>query len=201
MKIYEYQNYDEYVKAQKDTTNHKFGRHVYVRDHTVSEIYHEFKNDNIKSILCHGTRSGEEQKLFKKAFNCYVIGSELCEKAILTEMTKIWDFNKRNEEWVNRFDIVYTNSFDHCFAPVNTLKVWKDQLKTTGRLLIDWCESQNGMGVIASDPLNASQKELIEMASQAGLYLERKLLDGKSNHGSSNLWSSHGGIVLVFMKK
>ena len=191
MKIYEYKNYDEYIKAQKDTTDAKYGKLVYIKNNTVDDIFNELKNYNIESILCHGTRSGEEQKLFKNAFNCYVMGSELSEKAILAGMTTIWDFNKRNEDWINMFDIVYTNSFDHSITPKETLAVWKEQLKTTGRLLIDWSDSQNGMGVVASDPLNATGKELIEMASKVGLYLERKISEGKTKHG---------GTILAFMK-
>ena len=58
-------------------------------------------------------------------------------------------------------------------------------------MLIDWSESQNGMGVVASDPLNATEKELIQMASEVGLHLERKISEGKTKHG---------GTILAFMK-
>lgn len=67
-KIFDY-TYEEYIKAQKKLTDFKFGRIVYVKKDTINEIYKHFAKDNILSILCHGTRSGEEQSHFKKYFN------------------------------------------------------------------------------------------------------------------------------------
>ena len=191
-KIYEYGSYDDYIKAQKDTTNFKYGKINYVKKGTIVAIHEALKNENVEAILCHGTRSGGEQKLFKKQFECYVWGSELCEKAQNDAMTTIWDFNQVNDDWVGKFDIVYTNSFDHCITPVETLKVWKDQLKDGGRLCIDWSNHQNGKGVTIQDPLNATDKEVTEFAEQAGMYLEQRILDGKS---------AHAGTVLTYRKK
>lgn len=191
-KIYEYESYDDYIKAQKRTTDFKYGKINYVKKNTIIGIYEALKNKNIESILCHGTRSGTEQKLFKNSFNCYVMGSELSEKAISAPMTTIWDFNKVNDDWIGKFDIVYTNALDHCITPVETLKVWKNQLKESGRLCIDWSNHQNGKGVTSSDPLNASEEEITEFAKEAGMYLEQKILEGKSQHN---------GTVLTYMKK
>jgi hypothetical protein len=190
-KIYEY-SYDDYINAQKALTNSKFGNVVYVRKETIGAIYENFKNDNVRSLLCHGTRSGEEQNHFISYFNCYVMGSELSEKAVIAPNTTIWDFNKVNEEWVGKFDLVYTNAFDHCITPSETIAVWRDQLTPNGRLLIEWSDSQNGKGVTDGDPLNATEEEVTAWAEENGMYLEKEIMKKKCKHA---------GTVLVYKRK
>ena len=189
--IFDY-TYDEYIEAQKKLTDFKYGRIVYVRKRVINEIHNQFKNDNVQSILCHGTRSGEEQKMFKSYFNCYVMGSELSEKAKKAPHTTIWDFNKLNEEWVGKFDLVYSNAFDHCITPSETIAVWRDQLKPDGRLLIEWTDTQNGKGVTDGDPLNATEKEVTTWAEENGMYLEKEIMKKKCS------WD---GTVLVYKRK
>lgn len=190
-KIYNY-TYDEYIKAQKDLTDFKYGRIVYVRKETIGEIYKHFAKDNILSILCHGTRSGEEQAHFKSYFNCYVMGSELSERAKDTADTTIWDFNKVNDEWIGKFDLVYSNAFDHCITPSETISVWRDQLKSDGRLLIEWTDFQNGKGVTDGDPLNATEEEVTAWAEENGMFLETEIMKKKCKHS---------GTVLVYRRK
>ena len=156
-KIFEYSSYEDYLKSQIETTNAKYGKIVYIQKNIVNGIYEYFKDDNIKNILCHGTRSGEEQKV--------------------------------NSDWIGKFDLVYTNSFDHTITPKETLEVWKNQLAENGKLLIQWSDSINGQGVIASDPLNATAKEIISWASDIGLELVTKILEKQTRHG---------GTILVF---
>lgn len=190
-KIYNY-TYDEYIKAQKDLTDFKYGRIVYVRKETIGEIYKHFAKDNILSILCHGTRSGEEQAHFKSYFNCYVMGSELSERAKDTADTTIWDFNKVNDKWIGKFDLVYSNAFDHCITPSETISVWRDQLKSDGRLLIEWTDFQNGKGVTDGDPLNATEEEVTAWAEENGMFLETEIMKKKCKHS---------GTVLVYRRK
>ena len=169
-KIFEYSSYEDYLKSQIETTNAKYGKIVYIQKNIVNGIYEYFK-------------------LFKDSFKCYVMGSELCSKAVFEPMTTIWDFNKVNSDWIGKFDLVYTNSFDHTITPKETLEVWKNQLAENGKLLIQWSDSINGQGVIASDPLNATAKEIISWASDIGLELVTKILEKQTRHG---------GTILVF---
>lgn len=191
MKVYEYKDYDEYIKAQKETTDKKYGKLVYVRKKVVEGIYEALKSENVKSILCHGTRSGEEQKLFKKHFNCYVWGSELSEKASNAEMTTIWDFNMVNPDWIGKFDIVYSNALDHSITPIETIGVWGNQLSENGWLLIEWTDRRNNKDTW-SDPLSATEKEVVDWATTNGMYLEKEIMKNSAQHY---------GTVLSFKKK
>lgn len=199
MDIYKYKNYDEYIKNQKETTNRKFkginDTRIYVREFIIKEICEYYKT-KVKfladSILCHGTRGGREQKFFKKYFkDAEVVGSELFEGCQDVPMTVIHDFNKVKEEWIGKFDIVYSNSFDHTITPKETLKVWSDQLTEHGRLCIEWTDDTNIRNA-ASDPLAASMKEITEIMNSHEFILESEVLRGKARHE---------GTVLVYAKK
>jgi hypothetical protein len=63
--------------------------------------------------------------------------------------------------WSGKFDIVYSNSFDHCIYPEETLKVWHDQLTPNGSVFIEYSEQQS-IGN-KDDPLGATDKEVLTM--------------------------------------
>ena len=189
-KIWKHKSYEAYIDAQKKLTDKKYGKIVFVRDSVIESIYKHFKDKNVQSILCHGTRTGDEQKLFKKFFGCYVWGSELSERAQNAEMTTVWDFNKVNEDWIGKFDLIYSNSFDHCITPKETLGVWKDQLTENGRLCIEWTEFHNADNS-PGDPLAATEAEITEWAEQNGMTLEAEVLKHKAKYQ---------GTVLVYKK-
>lgn len=190
-KIWKHKSYEAYIDAQKQLTNKKYGKIVFVRDSVIESISKYFKDRNVQSILCHGTRTGDEQKLFKKYFGCYVWGSELSERAHDADMTTVWDFNKVNPDWVGKFDIIYSNSFDHCITPKETLGVWKDQLTENGRLCIEWTEFHNN-DISAGDPLAATEAEITGWAEQNGMELEAEVLKHKAKYQ---------GTVLVYKVK
>lgn len=184
MDIFEYKSYEDYLEYQKKWNKIKVGKIVYVRQSTINLIC------DIKtfagSILCHGTRCAAEQKFFKKRFpNAEIIGSEIGPSALNSPMTVQWDFNKQNDDWVNKFDIVYSNSFDHSITPLETLKVWKKQLNKSGMLFLEYAENRSNPS--ESDPLGATNLEVEKWISEAGMNITKRL--GKSHN------IKHGGVV------
>ena len=63
MKVFKYEDYDHYVKAQTEGNKRKIDN-VYV-DSKVVDAIAKLKGE-AKTILCHGTRNGAEQKMFLK---------------------------------------------------------------------------------------------------------------------------------------
>lgn len=193
MRIYQYPSYEDYVAAQVKANKAKVGKIVYVQQQTILSIcdYHKSNMLTADNILCHGTRDGTEQSFFKKIIPTatYIIGSEISDNAHNYPMTVQHDFNKVQESWINKFDIIYSNSFDHSITPYETIKVWLDQLNNNGRLYIEWSESQNNNGVIESDPLNASFKEVERMIILGGGIVETQFKGGK-----------HDGSIIVARK-
>jgi hypothetical protein len=179
MEIYEYKSYDEYVKSQIKGNLKKIEGVVqrdrsYADKKVISDIV-KIKSD-AKNVLCHGTRNAKEQIFFQKCLpDAYVIGSEISTNASEFPMTVEHDFNKVKEEWVDLFDIVYSNSFDHSITPFETLEVWRDQLNEDGMLFIDHSVSKKHHVSNEIDPLKIETSELKDLIDKAGMKIVNEL--------------------------
>lgn len=181
MKIYEYKNYDDYIEKQKITTTKKYGKLRYARQSVINQIVKLHKGE-VSNILCHGARSGEEQKYFKNCYSdAYVIGTELSPLAEEVKMTRIHDFNQPIDEWIGKFDIIYSNSFDHTISPQETMNVWLNQLSSTGRLYLEWSDKQNSEAH-EMDPFSAKETEIIKLASDK--YITSHKADGAKHRSN-----------------
>jgi hypothetical protein len=61
---------------------------------------------------------------------------------------------------------VYSNAFDHCIYPEQTLETWKNQLCLRGSLFLEYSEKQSVYQ--ASDPLLATLKEVKQLLKDVG---------------------------------
>jgi len=180
MNFFEYEDYDDYVKHQKKWYALKLGKIVYVKSDTIKQIVEN--KPFASSVLCHGTRSGEEQRLFQALVpSAKVVGSEIGDGCEQFPMTVQWDFNNKNPDWVGKFDIVYTNAFDHCITPVKTLKVWRDQLTPSGRLFVEYAENRSN--VSESDPMGATNEEVRGFIKEAGMKVVLELTKDIKHRG------------------
>lgn len=180
MRIYEYKNYKEYLDTQNKTTKTK-NNWVYAQKNVIKSIA-EYKGFAIKDILCHGTRAAGEQKYFLEQYpNAYIMGTEICDTAESFPMTTHWDFNKQKDEWIGKFDIVYTNSFDHSITPFETLGVWKEQLKPTGTLFVEYASRQSRCH--AADPLDATDDEVRKMIIDNNMIIKKEITQDVKHSG------------------
>ncbi len=180
MKVYEYKDYQDYIDNQVSTTKTK-SDWVYAKKETIKKIS-LIKGIAVKNILCHGTRSAGEQKYFLENYpNAYIVGSEISETGKDYPMTVIHDFNKVKKEWVGKFDIVYSNSFDHTITPLETLTVWKNQLNKNGTLFLEYAERQSRCH--SADPLDATEKEIEQLIRDSGLVITDEIRDGVKHSG------------------
>lgn len=187
LKIWEFKDYDEYVAEQTKANKLKINWR-YVKDHAISSIAKNKGDEQVKFIVCHGTRNGTEQKLFQKHYpSAKIIGTEISETATQFEMTIQHDFTMPIEEWVGKADIVYSNSFDHTIDPVKTIQTWRDQLSPEGTLYLEY---NQGLSVCEpNDPLDATMKEVRDMIEDN----ELKIV--------TTLNGSCGGTTLVCKRK
>lgn len=164
MEQYEYKDYKEYRAAQIRANNAKLDK-VWADKETFEKIKNN--HGNAKSILCHGARNGKEISFFKEQYpNAKIIGTDISGTANMFENMFEWDFHNVNEDWINSFDIVYTNSFDHCFDPEKALTTWLGQLTENGKIYI---EHQLGNKKSKdTDPLLISPEELKSLVEKIG---------------------------------
>ena len=167
MKIYKYENYEAYVEAQTKANIQK-QKNVWVSEDTMQKIYD--RQPFASNILCHGSRNAAEQKFFKKFYqSAQIIGTEISHTASQYEMTVQHDFHEVMNAWINKFDIIYSNSFDHSYDPVKCLNTWKDQLSSDGSLYLEHCWQPQHNISRWSDPLEISKEELLNLFMNVGL--------------------------------
>jgi hypothetical protein len=169
MKIYRYDTYDEYVEAQIEANVRKL-KNVWVDKKTIQQIAERHSLAN--KILCHGTRNATEQKYFQDFYPAAeIIGTEISHTAAQFPMTVQWDFHNVNTDWINKFDIVYSNAIDHSYDPIKLLTTWKDQLTTIGKLYLEHGYSEIDNHSRSSDPLEIYDEEIRYLISSVGLKL------------------------------
>lgn len=165
MKVYNYKNYEEYVDAQVSANKHKLNQ-IWVKEDTIATI--ASKKQIVSNILCHGTRNGAEQKMFQTHFPAAnIIGTEISNTATQFSNTIQHDFHEVNNDWINLFDIVYSNSWDHSYDPDKSLEAWKDQLNDDGYLCIEFAN----VSPKPSDPFFATDEDILKLFNAHGLDL------------------------------
>ena len=181
MKIWEYKDEEEYRQNQYQANIQKLDR-VWVKEWHIEMIGLCVKSlgRNTKSILCHGTRNGTELKYFKTQFpNARIIGTEISPTAKQFPNTIRHDFQKTHPRLVGKFDIVFSNSLDHSRDPIETLKVWKDQLKDTqeSMMWLDVAFDDINNSACEWDPLQWDNREEFEnVCEQIGLRFVFKIV-------------------------
>lgn len=144
MKRYEFSSHGRYVRAQRRVTLSKIKRpaiRVFTSQKAVDAI-HKYCQDRLFFVqhgMCHGVRKGEELDLFDAVFpTAHWIGTEIVEELCDDERVINANFSDDRDEWIGKFDLIYTNSFDHARYPQETLKTWMSQLRPGGHLFVEW---------------------------------------------------------------
>lgn len=193
VKLYKYKNYDEYKKTQVFYNKKKI-EHVWA-DETSLKILSDFivKNivkNNIKG-LCHGSRNGFEQEFFNNNIkNSEVIGTDISETAKNFKNSIVWDFHETNNEWLNKFDFIYTNSLDQSYDPKLALTTWLKQINKNGFVMIEHTDQHGVRASGKMDPFGVEANFFPYLLSDwFGHSISIKILKSiKKNKSSAPLW-------------
>ena len=147
MELYPHSNYEWYVGVQQRLTGKKtrYGtKSLSFVDKPMAEninnLIHSYVPE-IKLMVCHGCRSGEEVHFFQELNpNAEVFGTDIYRKAYHYDRNYfLWmDFDHVPCDWLGRFDVVYSNCIDHSRNPLNTLLAWRSELKNDGICFVDF---------------------------------------------------------------
>ena len=179
MNVYLHEDYEFYVAVQRKMTARKTDNGArsksWVGDNEVKQIndlIHTHVPD-IKTIVCHGCRSGVEVDLLHKMNpDAEVFGTDIYGPAYQFDRTyfREMDFDIVPDEWKEYFDVVYSNSIDHSRDPINTLRSWRSELKDGGICVVNY---HWGRGVSREDcfHLDASryEQEIQEIGEKVGM--------------------------------
>ncbi len=70
-----------------------------------------------------------------------VIGTDIDPIASKNSKVEKWNFQEQNQDWVSKFDFVYSNSHDHSSNPEQTFKIWSEQIKPDGFIILEHSRS------------------------------------------------------------
>jgi hypothetical protein len=191
MKLYNYNSYEEYVAAQVEGNVRKINN-SYVDPISIGMLVeHLYTKYLLKPelVLCHGTRRGLEQKYFKNSFESFgiyptVIGTEISHTANQYPNTIQWDFHNVRDEWIGNVGLVYSNSFDHSYKPIDCLDAWMSCLSVDGKCVIEYsevCDTKSGK----TDPFGATLQEYKDFISKKYNIVDILTNDGLDDKGES----------------
>jgi hypothetical protein len=132
----------------------------------INNVRESFPKDKNLSGICHGTRTGFEQKYISDNTGWVVIGTEISDTAANYPNTLKWDFHLQRPEFLDNFNFVYSNSLDHSYDPRSALTTWLAQLVKGGKLFIEMSEKHGVSGASLMDPFGVDVeyfRELLDM--------------------------------------
>lgn len=146
-------DYDQYRRVQEEGNKAKIDR-VFVQQANIEFIagYMRERIGQPKFGLCHGTRQGLEQKWFRDALGCEVIGTEISETGTQYPHTIRWDFHNAKPEWINQVDFIYSNSLDHSYDPEQCLRTWISCLRPGGLCFLEHTSEHEPQKATRLDP-------------------------------------------------
>ena len=153
--LHEYESYEQYREVQTDGNKRKIDQ-VWADEGTLTvlcdELRREIPHKARLTGICHGTRNGFEQRFIADHAGHDVIGTEISDTAERFDRTLEWDFHDVNEEWVSKYDFVYSNALDHAWNPKLAVETWLNQLNATGVLALEYTEAHGPGDASEMDP-------------------------------------------------
>lgn len=183
MKLWKYKDYEEYKKLQIDANIKKLHA-VWCSESTVKKIRTMYPD--VDSVLCHGARNGRELEFFLDQYpDSRVNGTDISPTANEIANMFEWDFHEVKEEWVGKWNMIYSNSFDHSYDPEKCLRTWTDQLTEDGILCVELMVGSDNTSS-GMDPLQISKGEFLNIVEGLG-FEEVITFNVKANHGNSRV--------------
>jgi hypothetical protein len=159
--LYKYKNYEEYKDIQIYFNKMKIDK-TWADEQVLSAVAARVRRENLLSGqaggICHGSRNGFEQRFLSHALGQEVIGTDISDTAEDFPNTWQWDFHDVKEEWIERFDFIYTNSLDQSWQPEIALNVWVDQLRKGGLLFIEHTNFHGPQSANKMDPFGVTPR-------------------------------------------
>jgi len=171
-------DYETYRQIQTEGNRRKLDG-VFVQERVIRELAgYAQAHGTVANVICHGTRNGAEQRFFKSAIpGVSVLGTEISDTATQFPDTIEWDFHAMNEAWRARFDILYSNSWDHSYDPKILFAVWGACVAPGGLMALEHSARHEPKAVNPLDPFGVTFDGLVALVLEhAGMTHETTLM-------------------------
>lgn len=121
------------------------------------------------SLVAMGSRNGIEPRMFHEAGFSRCVGTDIAPTANIFPYMMEHDFHKPRPSFSNKFNCLYSNSFDHSYDLSLFLKSSKTWLFPESIIILDYSPRDNAT-VSGADCLAISKEELCEEVSNATNY-------------------------------
>ena len=128
---------------------------VWADDRTLEAVAADIERRGLRNGICHGARNGYEVGWFSDRLGFDVVGTDISETATQFPHMVVHDFHEQRDDWVGKFDFVYTNSLDQAFDPEKALGAWADQLSHEGCIYVEHTMQHSAQGASEMDPFGA----------------------------------------------
>jgi hypothetical protein len=156
--LHEYDSYESYRDTQIHHNIRKIKK-IWADEETLSLVCTELgKNRREKGDihgLCHGTRNGFEQNYFSSVKGFNAIGTDISPTATDYPRSFHWDFHDVKEDWISKFDFVYSNSLYQSWNPRSALVTWLNQINDDGFVVVEHTNAHGPQGASDMDPFGA----------------------------------------------
>ena len=146
--------YEAYRATQINWNKAKL-QEIWADNQTLEAISADLDRRGLETGICHGARNGYEVTWFRDRLGSEVIGTDISETAAEFPHMVAHDFHERRDDWIGKFDFVYTNSLDQAFDPEKALAAWSEQLKSNGCIYIEHTMQHGPEGASEMDPFGA----------------------------------------------
>jgi hypothetical protein len=167
MKLLKFATYADYVNTQTAANRHKLAN-VWVSDKELRCLAAYIKRHMPQAAfgLCHGVRNGYEVHTLRELLGIEVLGTDIADTA--TEFAHViqWDFHDVKDAWLGKVDFIYSNAWDHSYAPEAMLDAWMRCLAPQGRCFLHWTRYHTDKYVGGGDCFGASFTEIQALVRQ-----------------------------------
>ena len=122
--------------------------------------------DPLKNGMCHGTRNGKEQMLFRKYTGAEVWGTDISPTAEQFPYTLQHDFHEVKQEWKEHFDFLFSNAYDHSYNLEYCIRQWMSSIRPGGVCILE--HSNGHLNIKESDPIGVTRNALCQLIDQWG---------------------------------
>lgn len=187
MEQYKFDSYESYLKAQRKVTfkNMKKSEMPCFTSPKVVDAIRDIHISPVEFGLCHGCRDGQELTLFENRLGGNWIGTEIVEELCDNLRIIHHDFSNIRNDWIGKFDVIYSNSLDHARDPFRTLKAWVACLSDRGSLYVEWTSWHGRLGIKGNraDCFAATDVEYEQLLSSAGRIISKIEIEDVSRRG------------------